>query len=467
MSIETPFGPSDTIAKLAKARRSGAFKFTDLATRAIDRAEALKKEGSHALTRIWREDSLAAARLEDRLHDHGVPAASLLAGLPIVVKDNCDVRGDVTQAGSASLANALSAGRDADSVERLRTAGAIIAGKSNMSEFACDNTGANRVFGMPRNPLDASRIVGGSSSGAAAAVADGSMVAALGSDTGGSIRGPAALCGLFGFKSSERRVSTKGVVPLSTTLDILGPIARSVECCGIMDAVLSDISWRPLPPYPLQGLSLGVLQDLVLDELDRPVAAAFENAVRVLKNAGATVIEFSWAELQRRDWRDVFPVITHGDIYASHGRFAEENAGSIEPGVLDVIMSGKTVTPQDRADALAFRRRVSLEAHDIISRFHVVVMPTVPLIAPLISSLSDPEAAKKIEFMIGRNNEPANFFDCCAVTVPCQAAGDLPVGFLMMARNGEDRRVLSVANAVEEVFKTRGLGSTGFPPTNL
>ncbi|MCA1442111.1 hypothetical protein I6F07_18195 [Ensifer sp. IC4062] len=458
MSIDMPFGPSDTIVNLAKARGSGALRFTDLAIRATDRAEALKQAGSHALTRIWREDSLAAACHEDRLHDEGVPSASLLAGMPIVVKDNFDVRGDVTQAGSGSLANSLPAQRDAESVGHLRAAGAIIVGKSNMSEFACDNTGANRVFGLPRNPLDASRICGGSSSGAAAAVADGSMVAALGSDTGGSIRQPAALCGLVGFKPSEGRVSTRGVLPLSTTLDTVGPIARSVECCGIIDAVLSATPWRPLPQYPLHGVSLGVLQDLVLDELDRPVAAAFENALRILKDAGATVTEFSWAELQRPDWRDVFPVITHSDIHACHGRFAEENADLIEPGVLRVIMHGKTVSPQDRGDALAFRNRASQEAHDIISRFHVVVMPTVPLIAPLVSSLSDPEQAKKIEFMIGRNNELANFFDCCAATVPCQATGDLPVGFLMMAKNGDDRRVLTVASAVEEVFKTRGLG---------
>ncbi|QRM32880.1 amidase family protein [Microvirga sp. VF16] len=458
MTIQTPLRPSDTIAALAQARSSDTLKSADLVERALNRAEALRSAGSHALTRVWREEALAAARYEDRLQDQGVLAPSLLAGMPIVVKDNCDVRGDITQAGSGSLSNALPAQRDADCVAHLRAAGAIIVGKSNMSEFACANTGFNEVFGTPTNPRDPSRLVGGSSSGAAAAVADGSMVAALGSDTGGSIRGPAALCGLVGFKPSEGRVSTRGVLPLSTTLDTLGPIARSVECCAIMDAVLAAETWRPLPEYPLQGVSLGVLQDLVLDDLDPSVASAFENALRVLREAGATVTEFTWAELQRRDWRKVYTIFTRSEMYANHGRFAEENGQLIEPRPLEVILSGRSISPQDRTEALAFRRKVVLDAHDIISRFHAVVMPTVPVVAPLISTLSDPEQAARVEQMIGRNNEPANFFDCCAATVPCQPMGELPVGFLMMAKNGEDRRVLAIAHAVENTFRARGLG---------
>ncbi|MER8849926.1 amidase family protein [Mesorhizobium australicum] len=458
MSKQSPLRPSDPIDRLANARISGCLKSTDLVGRALDHAEALRSAGSHALTRLWRDEALAAARYEDRLSERGVPLPSLLAGQPIVVKDNCDVRGDITQAGSASLANAQPARRDADCVAQLRAAGAVIIGKSNMSEFAFANTGENRVFGTPSNPRDPSRLAGGSSSGAAAAVADGSVVAALGSDTGGSIRGPAALCGLVGFKTSEGRISTDGVVPLSTTIDTVGPIARSVKCCAVMDAVLAKQPWRPLPEFSLHGVSLGVLQNFVLDELDQPVASAFENALRVLQDAGAILTEFSWDELNRRDWREGFSKISYSDIYATHGRFAEENAQSIGPEVVDIMLTGRSISPQDRAEALTFRRKIVLGAHDVMSRFHVVVMPTVPVVAPLLSALSDLEHAKKVENMIGRNNEPGNFFDCCAATIPCQAVGELPVGFMMMAKNGEDRRVLAIANAVEEVFRTRGLG---------
>lgn len=458
MSIQPPFMQSDTITKMARGLISGTVRSTQLVERALDYAEELKSAGSRALTRMWREEAMATARVEDRMRAQGVPAPSLLAGIPIVVKDNCDVRGDITQAGSGSLTDALPALRDSDCVSQLRTAGAVIVGKSNMSEFACANTGINTVFGTPTNPRDPSRLVGGSSSGAAAAVADGSVVAALGSDTGGSIRGPAALCGLAGFKPSEGRISTKGVLPLSSTLDTLGPIARSMECCAIIDAALAGTPWRPLAEYPLQGISLGIPQDLVLDDLDSPVASAFENALRVLRQAGATVSEFSWAELGRRDWREAYGTIVRSEMYANHGRFAEEHAKSIEQKPLDIILSGRSITPQDYNNALAFRGKLSLDAHDTVSRFHVVVMPTAPILAPLISSLSDWEEAKKVEHMIGRNNEPANFFDCCAATVPCQETGELPVGFLMMARNGEDRRVLAIANAVEKAFRARGLG---------
>ncbi|MER8608246.1 amidase family protein [Mesorhizobium sp. M1233] len=455
MSEQDPFSPLDTILALAREIGAGTVRSEELVERALANAETRKTSGSHALTRIWREESLAAARREDRLRDQGMRPSSPLAGVPVVVKDNCDVRGDITQAGSGSLQNALPAQRDADCVAQLRSAGAVIIGKSNMSEFACVNTGANDFFGIPTNPRDPLRLVGGSSSGAAAAVAEGSVVAALGSDTGGSIRGPAALCGLAGFKPSEGRISTQGVLPLSTTLDTLGPIARTVECCAIMDAALAGNVWRPLPEISLKGLSLGVLQDLVLDDLDPAVASAFENALRVLKDAGVTVSEFSWPELRSRDWRTNYATITHGEMYLNHGRFAESHSDQIERKPHEIIMSGKAISPQDRADAEAFRAKASLEAHDIISPYHAVVFPTVPLLAPLISSLSDPNA-DEIESILGRNNEPANFFDCCAATLPCQREGKLPVGFLMMAKNGEDRRVLTIASAVEKSLRVAG-----------
>lgn len=458
MSDLKPFGPSDTIQAIASSIGSGAVTSVELVERALHNAEAQRTAGGRALTRIWREESLAAARREDQLRDQGVPLSSPLAGIPIVVKDNCDVRGDITQAGSGSLQDASPAQRDAESVLRLRSAGAIIIGKSNMSEFACLNTGANDFFGIPTNPHDRSRLVGGSSSGAAATVAEGSVVAALGSDTGGSIRGPAALCGLAGFKPSEGRISTRGVFPLSTTLDTLGPIARTIECCAIMDAVLADEAWRPLPEISLKGLSLGVPKDSVLDGLDPAVASAFENVLRLITDAGATVTEFSWPILRTRDWRTNYGMITHGELYANHGRFVEEHASQIERRPYEIIMSGKIISPKDRADAEAFRTRAALEAHDLISPYHVVVLPTVPVLAPFVSSLSDPNA-DEVEGILGRNNEPANFFDCCAATVPCQPQGELPVGFLMMARNGEDRRVLTIAQAVEKSLSANGLGS--------
>ncbi len=457
MSDLPAFGPHDAVETLTHARASGVTS-VELTERSLRTAEMLQSRGSRALTRIWRDEALAAAQREDGLFRPGARAPSLLAGLPVVVKDNFDVRGDITQAGSASLRDALPAATDAACVANLRSAGAVIIGKANMSEFAFANTGENKTFGTPTNPRDPTRLVGGSSSGSAAAVADGTVVAATGSDTGGSIRGPAALCGLVGFKPSEGRVPTKGVTPLSTTLDTVGPIARTVRCCAIVDAALTGDPWRPLPEFALGSVSFGVLQTLVLDGLDPEVAAAYGLALKVLRDAGAALTDFAWDELARPDWRQVYPTITHSDCYATMGRYAEQHADSIEPDVLRIILSGKSVSPQERADASAFRHRAVAEVHDILSPFHVAVLPTVPILAPLISTLSNPETAAKVEFLIGRNNEPANFFNCCAVTVPCQPSGELPVGLMMMARSGEDRRVLAIANAVQSILRARNLG---------
>lgn len=318
-----------------------------------------------------------------------------------------------------------------------------------MSEFAFANTGANAAFGMPRNPFDRERLVGGSSSGSAAAVADGSVAAALGTDSGGSIRGPAALCGLAGFKPSEGRVPNEGITPLSTTFDTIGPIANSIVSCAIFDAVLAGGAYRPLPLLPFKGLSFGVPSTMVLDDLDPEVASAFEATVRLLRNQGASVLEFQWPDIVPGNWRATYPVISHSETYAIHGRFVEEHIAEFDAEVARIILSGASVSPKERREALAHRAALIDASHDLISRFHAVVMPTVPILAPRVSGLDNESDAKRIEYLIGRNNEIANFFDCCAATLPCHEHGALPVGFMVMAKHGEDRRVLSFAKAIE------------------
>ncbi|MDL2403298.1 amidase [Rhizobium mayense] len=444
-----PFRAGDTIERLARARSEGLITSSGLVERSLAHAAELRTRGSVAFTRLWPEDAKAAAGREDRLSASGTPSPSPLAGLPIAVKDNCDVRGDITQAGSEALAIALPAARDADCVARLRTAGAVIIGKANMSEFAFTNTGENRHFGTPLNPVDPLRLVGGSSSGSAACVADGSAIAALGTDTGGSIRGPAALCGLAGFKPSEGRISTRGVVSLSETFDTIGPIARSIKCCAIIDSALADEQWRPLAQTPLLGMVFGVPTTVVLDELDPQVADAFSGALESLSREGATIIEFSWPELGEAQWREAYPVISHTEVYASHGRLVEGRGHFMEPSVVDIILSGKPISMRERREALNVREAYVLNAHERISRFHAVLMPTVPILPPLVAMLKNPDEHRRVEFMIGRNNEIANFFDCCAATVPCQKAGDLPVGLLVQGKHGDDRRLLSIAHSVE------------------
>ncbi|MER9476128.1 amidase family protein [Mesorhizobium sp. M0520] len=443
------FEAKDTVEALAKARGKGLVQSTHLVARSLARATLLREEGRSDFTRLWPENAMAAAERQDRLANGQTPSASPLAGLPVAVKDNCDVQRDVTQAGSQAFETALPASRDADCVAKLRAAGAVIVGKTNMSEFAIANTGENRTFGTPRNPLDTSRLVGGSSSGAAASVASGSVIAALGTDTGGSIRGPAALCGLAGFKPSERRVSSRGVTPLSHTFDTIGPIARTITCCAIMDAALSDQLWRPLPDFPLRGILFGVPTTMVLDDLDSQVAETFSTTLQLLSSAGATIIEFPWSEIGGGRWRETYLIISKSEAYTDLGRVVEERRQVIEPHVVGEILSGSTVSMRKLAEALRFRESYVLEAHDLISRFHAILMPTVPILAPPTSVLRDPEQTKKAEYLIGRNNEIANFFDCCAATVPCHSADQLPIGLQIIAKNGEDRRVLAISRSVE------------------
>lgn len=449
------FNAVDTVEALSEFLDAGQVTSSDLTQRAIARAEALRAKGSVAFTRLWPDEALVFARREDTFAASGSLRPSPLAGLPIAVKDNCDVRGDVTQAGARVLAEFAPAQQDAICVSRLRSAGAVIIGKTNMSEFAYANTGDNITFGMPRNPCDPERLVGGSSSGSAAAVADGSVVAALGTDTGGSIRGPAALCGLTAFKPSEKRIPSEGVVPISATFDTIGPIARSIESCAIIDAVLSNSHYRKLPEYPLRGLSFGIPTTMVLDDLDNEVAAVFQGTVKALSESGASVSEFSWPETEPGKWRQAYHMICRNEAYEVHGDLVRNHQDAIHRDVVRPILSGASVTSRVRWEALNLRKAAVEASHDLIGRFHAVIMPTVPIVAPLIKELNEEHTAGRIEYLIGRNNEIANFFDCCAATVPCQELEQLPVGLLIMAKSGEDRRVLSIAKAVETCIGAR------------
>jgi len=238
-----------------------------------------KGEGGRACLTLYAETARAAADAADARARHGVSLGPL-DGTLVTLKDLFDVAGEVTRAGSKILAEeGVPAGADAPVVRRLRAAGAVIVGKTNMTEFAFSGIGANPHFGTPGNPFDRTRVPGGSSSGGAVAVADGLCEIAIGTDTGGSTRIPAALCGIVGFKPSRQRVPTDGAFPLSFTLDSVGPMARTVRDCAAADAVLAGEAPTPLPPAPLAGLRLGIVQGAPLQDLDEPVARRFAQAL--------------------------------------------------------------------------------------------------------------------------------------------------------------------------------------------
>src|SRR6476661_5295344 len=217
------------------AGRTSSRKLTD---EAIARIEDPKGEGSRAFMKVYKQQAIAAADASDAQRKAGLVPGPL-AGIPVSIKNLCNVAGETTLAGSKALDDAPPAKADAPVVARLRAAGAVIVGSTNMSEFAFSGVGINPHYGTPGNPWDRKRIPGGSSSGAAVSAADGQCVVAIGTDTGGSVRIPSALCGLVGFKPTQKRVPLDGAFPLSTTLDSIGPLANSVACCAITDAIMA------------------------------------------------------------------------------------------------------------------------------------------------------------------------------------------------------------------------------------
>ncbi|WP_281352687.1 amidase [Skermanella pratensis] len=295
-----------TIASLAADLAAGRTTSLKLTEAAFDRIADPAGEGARVFIladiAVNRAAALAQAEASDRLRKAGI-VPSPLAGLPISVKDLFDIAGQVTTAGSAVLKDAAPAAADAPVVARLRAAGAVIVGRTNMTEFAFSGLGVNPHYGTPGNPRDRDRIPGGSSSGAAVSVTDGMAAAAIGSDTGGSVRIPAAFCGLAGFKPTQARVPRTGALPLSRTLDTVGPLARSVACCALLDAVLAGES--PAMPNavpdaaPVAGLRLAVPQEIVLDGLDATVSAAFSDALSRLSGAGARITDLSVPALAR------------------------------------------------------------------------------------------------------------------------------------------------------------------------
>ena len=287
------------IRALAAELAAGRTTSIALTEAALERAESHRAAGGAAYVSIDVQAALAMARAADAARAAGnVP--SLLAGLPVSIKDLFDVAGQVTAAGSRALADQPRATTDAAAVARLRAAGAVLLGRTNMSEFAFSGLGLNPHYGTPRTPADGARAAGGSTSGGAVTVAGGMAVAALGTDTGGSIRIPSAFCNLTGFKPTARRVPMTGGVPLSTSLDSGGPLANSVDCCAIVDAVLSGESGNDAfdtTAVPLAGLRFGITQDFVGADLDNTVAVAFERAVERLERAGAHIVRFEFPEL--------------------------------------------------------------------------------------------------------------------------------------------------------------------------
>ena len=419
-------------------------------------------EGPRVFTELLADAALRAADdADDRLNDPRRADGSVrpLEGVPISVKDLFDVQGTVTRAASLSRPDAVPAAADAPAVARLRAAGAIIVGRTNMTEFAYSGLGLNRNFGTPLNPFDraAERIPGGSSSGAAVSVSDQMAAAALGTDTGGSVRIPAALCGLVGWKPTAGRISREGVFPLSPSLDSIGPIAEDVAACMVLDAVLTGAPMGDGRRSGLAGVRLAVPAGLLAADTDGAVAAAVERAFALLRRAGALLVELPLPEIVDVPAVGAGPVIAGSEAYTGHRQNLGLRGALYDPRVRERLERGAAYSAWEYLDAQRCRASSIEAAGRALRGFDGWLLPTVPRIAPRIADLGAVETYVEVNKLFLRNTSIVNFLDGCAISLPCHRPGDAPVGLMFAGVRGSDLTVLDLARELERVLD-RGLG---------
>jgi aspartyl-tRNA(Asn)/glutamyl-tRNA(Gln) amidotransferase subunit A len=418
---------------------------------ALTRINDPRGEGKRACLTVYAEAARAAADAADARARAGISLGPL-DGTIVSIKDLFDVAGEPTRAGSKILIDAPPAKEDAAVVRRLRAAGAVIVAKTNMSEFAFSILGMNPHHGTPGNPADRTRVPGGSSSGAAVAAADGMCEIAIGTDTGGSTRAPAAFCGIVGFKPSKSRIPTDGAFPLSYTLDSIGPLARTVTECANADAIMAGEEPWLLEPAPVRGLRLGVAQGLPLRDLDQTVSARFAAGVDALNRAGVTLSDESiplWEDVARVQAKASFSSI---ESFHIHRPWLPARAADYDPVVLTRINLGRDVTAAEYIEMQRQRANLVRAMDARLANLDAIIMPTTPNVAPTMAEVSTLETFLPKNFLNLRNTSLINFFDLCAISLPLPRQGDLPVGLMVVARNGQDRNLFRVAAAIEELF---------------
>jgi len=452
-----PFEPFPPIAQLAADLAAGRTTSRALVETALERIADPAGQGATVFLEVDAANARASADAHDRLRAAGT-VLSPLAGIPVSVKDLFDIAGQVTRAGSTVLKDAAPAAADAAAVARLRNAGAVLIGRTNMSEFAFSGLGLNPHYGTPLSPYRRGvagdeRVAGGSSSGAAASVADGMAAVALGTDTGGSIRIPAALCGLTGFKPTAARVPKTGGVPLSPTLDSFGPIGVSVACCALVDRVLAGLAPHAPAARGLEGVRIGVLTNYVNDGVEDAVANAIDAALGHLDAAGAVVGEVRFGAFDRLADVNRFgfsPI----EAYAWHRELIARHRDAYDPRVLTRILKGEPASAADYLDLLAARAAMIDEARATLwQRFDVIVAPTVPVAPPRVAPLvADDDAFARTNALVLRNPGAFNFLDACALSLPCHPRDAAPVGLMLAAAPHADDALLSIGRAVEAVL---------------
>jgi aspartyl-tRNA(Asn)/glutamyl-tRNA(Gln) amidotransferase subunit A len=443
-----------TVSDLSQALARGTTTSQALAEEALARAADPAGEGKRVFISLDAQKVMAQARASDTLRKAGI-VPSPLAGLPISIKDLFDVAGEVTTAGSVVLRDAPPAACDAPVIARLRAAGAVLVGRTNLTEFAYSGIGINPHYDTPRNPYDRAtgRIPGGSSAGGAVSVTDGMAVIGLGTDTGGSTRIPAALCGIVGYKPTKSRIPTDQVFPLSFALDSIGPMGPSVACVALCDAVLAGAPPVPPRPAPLSGLRLAVPKTVVLDDLDPEVAADFERALAALSAAGARLIDTPLAPFAEMAEINKPGGLSPMEAYYVHKSMLERDGDRYDQRVRWRIHGGAKATAVDYLWTLQRRRDWMARVGAELAPFDALVMPSVAGIAPAIAPVIESEDLyRTTNFRMLRNTSLINFLDGCALSLPMHRAGAAPTGLMLCGVNGQDARIFSIGAAVEAIL---------------
>ncbi len=421
---------------------------------ALDAVTAAGEQGGRIFLRLYPEAAGEAATAADQRAARGISLGPL-DGRIVSIKDLFDVEGEPTTAGSKLLKSAQSAKADAPVVQRLRAAGAVIIGKTGMTEFAYSGIGINPHYGTPGNGRNAAHIPGGSSSGAGVSVARGMAEIAIGTDTGGSVRIPSALNGVVGFKPTQARVPRDGAFPLSFTLDTIGPLARSVLDCAQADAVLSNTQWEPLPVREAAGLRIGVPRGFLFTQCDDAVLTALEAALKVIANAGARVQDVAldtWLEAPSK-------LQENGTMVAAeaahiHRDLLDARASEYDPFVHNRIRRGLTLSAVQYVGMQQARASLMAQLDAQLAGLDLLLLPTVPILAPRIDALANDAAAfASANALILRNPSVFNFYDLPAISLPLpRGEGQLPVGLMAVGTRHADAALLALAQALEQLL---------------
>jgi aspartyl-tRNA(Asn)/glutamyl-tRNA(Gln) amidotransferase subunit A len=424
---------------------------SDRLDEALARIDDPKGEGARACLTVYREAARAAAEAADARARAGVSLGEM-DGAIVTIKDLFDVAGEVTRAGSKVVAEeGKPAAADAPPVRALRRAGAVIVAKTNMTEFAFSGIGANPHFGTPGNPADGKRIPGGSSSGGAVAAADGMCEIAIGSDTGGSTRIPAALCGIVGFKPSRLRITREGAYPLSYSMDSIGPMARSVADCRRADAAMAGEARAHLDAPPLGDVRVAVAKGAPSENLDDIVGQAFAQALARMTKAGARLRDKPLPLIERMIEVNKRGGVQPAEAFSVNRDLIDRRGGDIDPNVRARLERARTISAADYVWMAQERLGLIAQMDAWLSDTDVIVMPTCPIVAPTLAEVAAPDEFARKNAMVLRNTSVWNFFDCCAISLPIPGAA-LPAGLMLAARNGHDRELFAIAEAAERAL---------------